>query len=150
MPQSFAQLYTHLIFSTKNRQAVLAPEIREPLQAYFGGVLRKLESPSVEIGVVEDHVHLLYSHSKKIAAIDLVEEVKKATSKWMKTKGTQYKGFYWQRGYGIFSVSASRLPSVRRYIQGQEEHHKKVTFKEEFLRFLEEYGIEYDERYLWD
>ncbi len=150
MPQSLAQLYTHLIFSTKNRISVLDPSIHESLGAYLGGILRALESPSLAIGFARDHVHVLYCQSRKIALIQTIEELKKSSSKWLKTQGPGFQGFYWQNGYGAFSVSASKLEAVRRYVLNQPTHHRKTTFEEEYRRFLEEYHVSYDERYLWD
>jgi len=150
MSQSLVQLYTHLIFSTKHREPFLDASVHEDLRGYLGGILRNLESPSLMIGCVADHVHILYSQSRKIALMDLVEEVKKSSSKWLKTKGPRYRRFYWQSGYGAFSVSPSRLGAVKRYIQNQGNHHRKVSFQDEFRRFLKEYAIEYDERYVWD
>jgi len=150
MPQSLAQLYTHLIFSTKNRAPVLNPEIRDALQAYLGGALRNLQSPCVTARCVADHVHVLYLQSKNLAPFKVVEEIKRAGSKWVKTQGPAHRGFYWQRGYGMFSVSASKVAAVKRYIHDQEKHHRKRTFQEEFREFLREYGVEFDERYVWD
>ena len=135
MPQSLAQLYTHLIFSTKNRVPMISNEIQEDLRAYLGGILRELNSPAITAGVVKDHVHLLYRHSKNISLAKLVEEVKKSSSKWIKTKGNTYNKFFWQNGYGAFSVSASKLDAVTHYIQNQEDHHRVVTFQDEFRRF---------------
>jgi REP element-mobilizing transposase RayT len=150
MPQSLAQLYTHLVFSTKNRERVIHPAVYEDLRAYFGGILRDLHSPLLQAGVVADHVHLLYRQSKNLALIKVVEDVKTGTSEWIKTKGKEYSRFHWQNGYGAFSVSASRLDAVRQYILNQESHHATVSFQEEFRRFLAEYEVEYDERYVWD
>lgn len=150
MPQSLAQLYTHLVFSTKNRERLLQPAVHEDLRAYFGGILRDLKSPLLMAGVVADHVHLLYRQSKNLALIKVVEEVKSGTSEWIKTQGKQYGRFYWQSGYGAFSVSASRLDAVKQYILNQDSHHAKTGFQDEFRKFLEEYEMEYDERYVWD
>jgi len=150
MPQSLAQLYTHLIFSTKNREPVLDASLHESLRAYLGGILRALESPSLAIGCVKDHVHLLYCQSRKIALIQVVEKLKNSSSKWLKSQGPELRRFYWQGGYGAFSVSASKLEAVSRYVLNQEAHHRKMTFEEEFRRFLEEYHVAYDERYVWD
>ncbi len=150
MPQSLAQIYTHLIFSTKNRAPALDSSLHESLRAYLGGILRTFDSPSLAIGCVADHVHLLYSQSRKIALIQVVEEIKKSSSKWLKSQRSELRRFYWQAGYGAFSVSASKLEAVRRYVLNQESHHRKMTFQEEFRRFLEEYGVAYDERYVWD
>jgi putative transposase len=124
--------------------------LKTPLKAYLGGILRDLRSPLIVAEVVRDHGHLLYRQSKNLSVAKVVEEVKKSSSKWMKKSPQSIAGFQWQAGYGVFSVSASRLDSVVRYIQGQEEHHRTVMYQEELRRFLDEYGIEYDERYVWD
>lgn len=150
MPQSLAQLYVHLIFSVKDRQRIIRDDLHEELRAYFGGILRELNSPVLTAGVVSDHVHLLYRHSKNLALANVVEEVKKSSSKWIKTKDTAYAAFHWQSGYGAFSVSASKCDAVQEYVMKQEEHHKRMTFQEEFRRFLKEYGVKYDEQYVWD
>jgi len=150
MPQSLAQLYTHLIFSTKNRQPTIGKTIWDELSAYLGGTLRELKSPAIAIGVVPEHVHILYRHAKTLSVSDLLEKLKVSSSKWMKTKGRDYEDFYWQNGYGAFSVSASRLEAVKRYVLNQEEHHREVSFQDEFRGFLREYRVEYDERYVWD
>ena len=150
MPQSLAQFYAHLVFSTKNREPIVRVAAHEDLRAYLGGILRDLESPVLAAGVVSDHIHLLYRHSKNIALKKLVEEVKTGSSKWIKTLGTDYARFHWQNGYGAFSVSASRLEAVKRYVLNQEKHHRTISFQDEFRRLLKEYNVEYDERYVWD
>jgi putative transposase len=99
---------------------------------------------------VEDHVHILYSHSKNHSPATIVEEVKKASSKWLMTKGAAYASFHWQNGYGDFSVSQSNVPEVVKYIGGQKEHHRRKTFQEEYREFLKRHEVEFDERYVWD
>ena len=150
MPQSLAQLYTHLIFSTKNREPIIRDSDRDDLQAYFGGILRELRCPSLATAAVKDHVHILYRQSKNISLAKLVEEVKVGSSKWIKPQHERYQRFHWQSGYGAFSVSASKLEAVRRYVLNQEDHHRQVSFQDEFRRFLREYQVEYDEDYVWD
>ena len=150
MSQSLAQVYVHLIFSTKRRAPLLVPEIREDLRAYFGGVLRKMKCPALAVGCVSDHVHILFAQYKTAALDKVVQEAKVATSIWLKTRDSRLHRFGWQNGYGAFSVSASRRDAVIRYIQSQEQRHAKTTFQEEFRRFLAEYRVEYDERYVWD
>jgi REP element-mobilizing transposase RayT len=150
MAQSLAKILVHLIFSTKNRQGLIIPDVREELWAYLVGTLRNLESPSLLINGVEDHVHILFSLSRNYAVKTIVEELKKSSSKWIKTKGPGFHGFAWQNGYGAFSVSQSAVESTRRYIALQEEHHRRMTFQEEFRRFLARYEVAYDERYVWD
>jgi putative transposase len=148
MPQSLARNLIHLIYSTKNRQPLLADELRPNLFAYKAGILKEWDSPAITIGGVADHVHMLFILSKNHALAKIVEEVKKGSSKWMKTQGV--KDFYWQAGYGAFSVSESNTPQVSRYIERQEAHHRKISFKDEFRAFLKRHGVEFDERYVWD
>jgi REP element-mobilizing transposase RayT len=149
MPQSLSKVLVHLIFSTKHREPSISPEIRPRLHAYIVGILNNLKSPSLQTGGVTDHVHSLFALSRSISQADLVEEVKKSSSKWMKAEGG-VPGFSWQAGYGAFSIGESQADTVIRYIQNQEEHHRKVTFQDEFRKFLERYKVEYDERYMWD
>jgi len=115
----------------------------------MGSILRDLNCIPIAINGVSDHFHILCVMSKNIALSKLAEEVKRHSSRWIKTKGDYYKNFAWQGGYGGFSVSPSLHDKTRKYIENQEEHHKKLTFQEEYLLFLKEYGIEYDETYLW-
>lgn len=150
MAQSLAINLIHLIYSTKNRVPCLDPGIRPPLFAYQAGILKECDSPALVIGGVADHVHALFCLSKKHALTEVIEEMKKSSSKWLKTRGNGFRDFHWQAGYGAFSVSASNVEDVRRYIEQQEEHHRKRTFQEEFVAFLKRYGMEYNEKYLWD
>lgn len=150
MAQSLAKVLVHIIFSTKCRQRLLTKTIREELHAYLVGTLRNLDSPAILVNSVEDHVHILCSLSRKYAISKLLEETKKESSKWIKTKGASFRGFHWQNGYGVFSVSQSRLEATRRYIAEQEKHHRRMSFQEEFRRFLDRHQIPYDERYVWD
>ena len=113
-------------------------------------IFRGLKSPSLAINGTYDHVHILFSLARVIAIADLLEEVKTETSKWIKTKGSEFRNFHWQRGYGAFSIGQSQVDDVKRYIHRQKEHHRRVTFQEEYRGFLKAYGIEYDERYVWD
>jgi len=149
MPQSLSKVLVHLIFSTKHREPLIGPEIRPRLHAYMVGILDNLKSPSLQTGGVADHVHILCLLSRTISQAELVEEVKKSSSKWMKAEGG-VPGFSWQAGYGAFSIGESQADTVIKYIQNQEEHHRTVTFQEEFRKFLERYKVAYDERYVWD
>ncbi len=150
MPQSLSRILVHLIFSTKNRDPVLTPEIRAELHPYLAVALREDGCPALQIGGVEDHVHALFGLSRTRTVAQVVETVKTSSSKWLKTKGTAFARFHWQTGYGAFSVSQSNAGAVVRYIQNQAEHHQKVTFQEEYRRFLKRYQIAYDESYVWD
>jgi REP element-mobilizing transposase RayT len=150
MAQSLSKVYVHITFSTKNRQNLIDENIAPRLYQYLGGICKGLNCHPVQVSGYRNHVHILCILSKKITQIKLLEEVKKQSSKWMKTKGKAYENFYWQDGYGIFSVNPSEVDVVVRYIQNQEEHHKKRTFQDEFRAFLKKYKVDYDERYAWD
>jgi REP element-mobilizing transposase RayT len=150
MPQSLASVLVHLVFSTKNRQPLLRPEIEPELHPYLATVFRSLECPTLTINGTQDHVHILFRLGRKIALANVVEEIKTSSSKWIKTKGPAYRGFHWQNGYGAFSIGQSGVEALKRYIANQKEHHRKKTFQEEFRAFLARYHIEYDERYVWD
>lgn len=150
MSESLSKMYIHIVFSTKNHTRVLVPDIQKELYSYFGGICNNLECYPVKIGSYLDHVHILCLLSKKIALISLVKEIKIGTSKWLKTQGEIYANFHWQDGYGAFSVNPSEINIVSDYISNQSEHHKKVSFKEEYLAFLKKYKVEFDEKYLWD
>jgi REP element-mobilizing transposase RayT len=150
MPQSLAKLYAHLIFSTKNRQRFLDDGIRPRVHRYLATIIRDLDSPYVVVGGVADHVHLLFDMGRKHAPITFVEKVKRESSKFVKTLGPRFRGFYWQRGYGMFSVSPTHRADVEAYVRNQEEHHRTRTFQDEFRAFLKRYEIKYDEDYVWD
>ncbi|MEP7144100.1 MAG: IS200/IS605 family transposase [Ferruginibacter sp.] len=150
MPQSLTKLATHIIFSTKYRQPLIDNKIEPVLYAYLGGVSKELECIPIKVGGYKDHVHILCLLSKKVALVDLVEEVKKRSSKWIKTKGEPYVNFYWQSGYGAFSVNPAEIDVIIRYIEQQHEHHQKMSFQNEYKAFLKKYKIEFDERYAWD
>jgi REP element-mobilizing transposase RayT len=128
----------------------LSDALRPRLYAYTAVVLRNLECVPIEIGGIADHIHILSLQSKNLSAAKLVEEVKKPTSKWLKTQDPSLREFHWQSGYGVFSVSGSDLAMIREYIMTQDEHHKTVSFQDEFRKLLQEHGVEFDERYVWD
>ena len=150
MPQSLANLYVHLIFSTKERFPFLSKEVRPDLHSYMATVLANLHSPAMLINSVDDHVHILFNMGRTVTLAQVVEDVKKSSSKWIKTQSPKLATFAWQAGYGGFSVSESNAPKVANYIQNQEEHHRKKTFQEEYREFLTKHKIEFDERYMWD
>jgi REP element-mobilizing transposase RayT len=129
---------------------MIHPPTETELYSYLGGICNNLNCQPIKIGGHTDHVHILCMLSKNIALAKLLEEVKSHSSKWIKTLDSSLKNFYWQDGYGTFSVNPAEVDVVSAYIENQHEHHRKVTFKEEYLAFLEKYGIEYDERYVWD
>ena len=150
MAQSLVKNYIHIVFSTKHRFPFIDEPIENELFNYMGGVCKNLECQPIIIGGHSDHVHLLCLLSRKITLAKLLEEIKSHSSKWIKTKGENYKNFYWQDGYGAFSVNPKEVDIVIKYISTQREHHSRKTFQREFVQFLEEYEVEFDERYLWE
>jgi putative transposase len=144
VPQSLAVILVHLVFSTKCRDPAIVPEVRQDLHKYLGGTLGNMGCPPMQVGGTDDHVHLLFRLSRTLTMAEVVEKVKSSSSKWMGPT------FAWQSGYGAFSVSASDATGVVAYIQNQEEHHRRVTFQDEFRALLAEAGMEFDERYVWD
>lgn len=150
VPQSLANVLIHIVFSTKLRAPMLSKEIRQELHSYMVGIARNNGCSPVQIGGVEDHVHLLISLSRTITIAQLVEHLKTGSSKWLKEKGPALKDFAWQAGYGVFSVSPAQANEAIRYVQSQEAHHQKLTFQEEFRSLMAEAGVEIDERYVWD
>lgn len=150
MPQSLSKVYLHIIFSTKLRKSLITREIQNELHAYIAGTLINLKSDVLKVNGTIDHVHILCTLPRTITISKLLEEIKKSSSKWIKTKGIKWSSFAWQDGYGTFSVSSSLIKNVIKYIENQEEHHKKISFQDEFREFLIKYNIDYDERYLWD
>ena len=150
MPQSFCQLYAHLVFSTKNRQGWLDDAVRPSVHACLAAILHRLGASDVLVGGAVDHVHILSALPKTVAATTVVQRVKQDSSKQIKTFGRAYGDFCWQRGYGLFAVSPTAIRAVRSYIGKQEEHHRTVSFQEEFLAILRKAGATWDERYVWD
>jgi putative transposase len=148
MPQSLSKIYIHVVFSTKYRRPLISEEIRQNAQAYFVQVGANLGSFTEEIFIMPDHIHWLCTLPRTITVADLVKNVKISTS--IKYKTITQCNFEWQKGYGAFSVSESGLVPVKNYIKNQHDHHKKTYYQDEFRRFLEEYRIEYDEKYVWD
>lgn len=149
MPQSLAQVLTHIVFSTKNREPLIHEALAPHLYEYIGGICRMLESAAIKVGGYIDHIHLLCSLSRKIAIMDLLENVKKSSSKWVKTLSPDNAGFYWQDGYAIFSVSPRDEVSVVRYIERQKEHHQDQSFQDECRLLFTKARIAWDERYVW-
>lgn len=150
MPQSLSTVYIHLIFSTKERQPYLQDEaIQKDLHAYLGEVSKRLDCPPIRVGGVEDHVHILSRFGRTITQADWVKELKRISNIWLKTE-CKLDEFKWQAGYADFSVSASNLDQVKRYIEKQKEHHKQMGYQEEVRKFLTKYQMEWDERYIWD
>jgi REP element-mobilizing transposase RayT len=150
-PQSLAQIYVHLIFSTRQREPLLADgAFRKQTHAYLAGICQHLDSAAVVIGGVADHVHILNRLGRTVDVASLVREIKRDSSKWIKENDPRLGGFHWQADYGAFSVSPSHVDALVRYIEAQEEHHQVVSFQDEFRRICKKYGVEIDERYVWD
>jgi putative transposase len=151
MSQSLTKLYAHIIFSTKKWVPFLKDKtLRSEIHAYLGGILKTMDSHPIIIGGIADHVHILCQTSKKYHISGIVGELKRASSIWIKTKGGILSEFYWQTGYGAFSIGRSEVNTVRAYIENQEQHHSMKTYQDEMRTFFKEYEIDYDERYAWD
>lgn len=150
MPQSLAKLYAHLVFSTKHRRPLLDDSIRPRVHAYLAQVVRGTGSPWVVVGGVADHVHVLFDLGRDRRPIDYVERAKRESSKFVKTLGERYQHFYWQRGYGMFSVGPAGRDAVEAYVRNQEQHHRSRSFQHEFRGLLTRYEVAFDERYVWD
>jgi REP element-mobilizing transposase RayT len=149
MGQSLVQIYVHLIFHKKSSAPDLEKTIRPELYQYMISIMKTNDSPVLAINGIEDHVHILFSLSKNVVLAKVIEDVKKKSSKWIKTKNDRYSTFYWQSGYGAFSLGKSGVKACQHYIFEQEKHHQKKTYKEEFLGILKKYDLDYDENYLW-
>ncbi|HEX9047652.1 MAG TPA: IS200/IS605 family transposase [Verrucomicrobiae bacterium] len=151
MSQSLAKILIHVIFSTKDRQPFLRDKpLREALHRYLGGILLNHDCQPLIVGGVEDHVHILTTLARTVTAADVVKEVKRGSSIWLKEQPLHLQDFAWQKGYGMFSIGFSQADAVKHYILGQEEHHRKISFQDEFREFLKRYEMEFDERYVWD
>lgn len=144
MPQSLAQILLHITFSTKNREPIIQSDVENELHAYMATVCNNMGCHTHQISGISNHVHIACNLSRTVAVFDLLEDVKKFSSKWIKTKGRIYRNFAWQAGYGAFSLGMSQLDTVKKYISRQKEHHRKKTFQEEYLELLKKYKIEYD------
>jgi len=150
MPKSYFQMYGHLIFSTKNRMNWLDEKIRERVHGYMATIFRDMDCPFVKVGGATDHIHVLFNIGKINLPVKVIQNIKKETSKFVKNIDSKYFDFSWQKGYGLFSVSPKDLETIKNYINIQIEHHKKMSFQEEYRLYLEKYKIDYDEKYIWD
>lgn len=150
MAQTLTSVLVHIVFSTKHRADLITPEVEPELFAYMGGILKNENSVLLASGGTMNHVHLLVSQSKNVALSDLVKEVKQGSSKWIKTQGQEFADFHWQDGYGAFTIGKSQVATLRSYFAKQKVHHQKQTFEDELRQVLQNYEVEYDERYLWD
>lgn len=151
MPQSLAKVLIHGMFSTKDREPYLSDaQLRQEMHCMLGGILGKLSCQSIVVGGVEDHVHLLFALSRTIEIAEVMKELKRQSSLWIKDRDAGMADFAWQSGYGVFSIGFSQIPTVRTYIVDQEEHHQKISFQDEYRSLLRKYEIEFVERYVWD
>jgi putative transposase len=151
MPQSLSKILVHAVFSTKERRPFFRDSgLRDECHRYMGGVLGHLECQSLIVGGTEDHVHWLCALARTRSASEVVKEVKRGSSLWIKERDPGMADFAWQNGYAMFSIGFSQVETVRRYIAGQVEHHQRVPFAEELKSLLRRYEVEFDERYLWD
>jgi putative transposase len=151
MPQSLARVWLHIVFSTKHRQPFLSdPELQEEMFRMLGHQAKELACPPAGVGGWIDHVHVVCGLSRTIKISELIESLKRETSKWAKHRTSQWSDFYWQSGYGVFSISQSILEEVLSYVANQNQHHAKLSFQDEFRMLCARHGIEIDERYVWD
>jgi len=150
MPQSLSKVILHIVFSAKDREPWLSLDVRARMHAYLATVCRDLGAEVVRVGGVADHVHIVTTLPRTLSQAQLIEQAKKISSKWVKTVDVRYRGFFWQRGYGAFSVSPSQLEAVLQYVDAQEEHHRTRTFQEEYRELLHRHCVDFDERYVWD
>lgn len=149
MAQTLVSLLVHVIFSTKHRADLITPEIESELFAYIGGVLNNNKSKLIAANGTTNHVHLLVSLSKTISLSELVGDLKRDSSAWIKTKGQEFADFHWQDGYGAFSIGQSQMTTVKNYIEQQKIKHQKINFEDELRKFLRKYEIDFDENYIW-
>jgi putative transposase len=151
MSQSLAQVYLHVVFSTKNRRPYLVDaSLRDEMHHFLGGMCNDLGCPVLRVGGVADHVHILCRLGRSTPIADLVKELKRTSSQWIKTKDATLEDFQWQTGYGAFSIGPGHVEPLVHYIEHQEEHHRSESFQDEFRRLLDKYGVQWDERYVWD
>jgi len=149
MPQSLVKVLIHVVFSTKNRADLIVPEIESGLFAYIHGIVENNKSKLIIANGTMNHIHLLISLGRSMGISELIGDIKRGSSVWIKTQGN-FSSFYWQEGYGAFSIEQSQVPTVVQYIKDQKEHHAEGDFKTEFRGLLKKYEVEYGERYVWD
>jgi putative transposase len=150
MPQSLSAVLLHIIFSTKNREPWLDRDLRPRIHAYLATICRDLGAEFVHAGGMADHVHIITTLPRTVSQAEMIEQIKKTSSKWIKNLDRRYRGFFWQRGYAAFSVSPSQFKAVLKYVDTQQQHHRTRTFQEEYRKLLRKHGVAFDERYVWD
>lgn len=149
MGSTLSNLAYHIIFSTKDREPTIVPEIRDELYRYVGGIIKAEGGGLLQMGGMPDHIHMVVKLKPVHSLSEMMQKVKGGSSKWVNKQNRFAHKFVWQEGYGAFTVSESQMPVVLRYVREQENHHRKLSFKEEFIRILEHHGVEYNERYIW-
>ena len=149
MAQSYTNLIYHIVFSTKNREPLITAETQPRLYEYIGGIIRNKGGIMLEIGGMSDHLHVLAKLRPDNSLSNILRDLKANSTGWMHKVFPEMRDFSWQNGYGAFTVSASQVEKVRQYIIKQEQHHAKISFKEEFIKLLRANQIEFDEKYLW-
>jgi REP element-mobilizing transposase RayT len=147
---TYTSLTYHIVFSTKYRKLTISETLAEELYSYIGGIIRGEKGHLVEIGGIEDHIHILAGFKPTIAVSEMMQRIKGNSSKWVNDERKTKERFEWQSGYGAFTVSQSQIPTVRRYIQRQREHHKMVTFQDEFLAMLQRHNIDYEPKFAFE
>lgn len=150
MANTYSQVYLQFVFAVKGRQSLINHQHNDELQKYITGIVQNRKQKMLSINNVPDHLHMLVGFGTIMSIADFIEEVKSISSKFINEKGWIQGKFEWQRGYGVFSYSRSQIDHVIQYIQKQQEHHKKQSFKEEYLSFLRKFEVEFDERYLFE
>ncbi len=150
MPQSLSNILLHLVFSTKNRKPLILPELEAELYAYIAAIHKHMACPLLKIGGTNNHLHILCRLERVVTVSKLLEEVKKSSSKWIKSKDDRLAGFAWQVGYGAFSIGMSNAPALEAYIARQKTRHQEQSFEDEYRALLTKYRVEWDEKYVWD
>jgi REP element-mobilizing transposase RayT len=150
MSQTLSQVILHVVFSTKDRRPWLDLAVRPRMHAYLATVCRDCDCEAYRVGGADDHVHIAARLARTISQADLLQNIKKTSPAWIKRQGRQYSAFFWQGGYGDFSIGWSQLEELVRYIERQEQHHRTQSFQEEYRNLLEKYRVGFDERYVWD
>ena len=149
MPQSLVKILVHMVWSTKDRVKIITPEIEPQLFGYISGIITNNGGRMIIAGGDADHMHLLASIGR-VGIAELIGDIKRESSSWIKKQAGQFGGFYWQRGYGAFSIGQSQVPAVSRYIRNQKEHHRTQSYQDEFRMLCKKYEVDIDERYCWD
>ncbi|HKR02388.1 MAG TPA: IS200/IS605 family transposase, partial [Pyrinomonadaceae bacterium] len=148
MPHSYISCLLHCVFSTRQRQKIIPPDLQQRLWPFIGGIAHENRMKALAVGGTEDHIHVLLSLPATLPPAKAIQLIKAGSSKWVHESFPAHRNFAWQEGYGAFSVGLSQIETTIAYIRNQKEHHRKKTFEEEFLAFLEKHGIAYDERYV--